>query len=176
MDQMKEIDIGNETFAEFIENNSYYVDKTSFIKTVFKKGTSKVMLIARPRRFGKTLAMSTFHEFLRINPSNPDKPEDTSYQERLFKDTEIFEDKEFCREFMGKFPVIFVSFKDIIGGDFTSAYEQMGSTICGLASKFGYLLENKNGRLAEDQLTEFKKLLDKIILKILTTRLASWIP
>lgn len=76
---MKEIGIGNESFADFINNNSYYIDKTSFIKTIFKKGTGKVTLLTRPRRFGKTLTMSTFYEFLRINPNNPDNPEDTSY-------------------------------------------------------------------------------------------------
>ena len=51
---MKEIDIGNESFANFINNDSYYIDKTSFIKTIFKKGTSGVTLLTRPRRFGKT--------------------------------------------------------------------------------------------------------------------------
>ena len=58
---MKEVDIGNESFADMINNDSYYVDKTSFIKSVFKKGVGKVMLITRPRRFGKTLTMNTFY-------------------------------------------------------------------------------------------------------------------
>lgn len=57
---MKEVDIGNESFADMINNDSYYVDKTSFIKSVFKKGVGRVMLITRPRRFGKTLTMNTF--------------------------------------------------------------------------------------------------------------------
>ena len=84
---MKEISVGRESFAKFIENDNYFIDKTLFIKEVFKKDQSDVLLITRPRRFGKTLTMSTFYEFLRINPSNPDNPEDTSYQQKLFKDT-----------------------------------------------------------------------------------------
>ncbi len=157
---MKEISVGRESFAKYIEKNSFYVDKTSLIKKVFKNDQSDVLLITRPRRFGKTLTLSTFHEFLRINPNNPDNPEDTSYQERLFKDTKIFEDKEFCQEYMGKFPVISVSFKTVFGRDFKSAYDELGGTIFDLVSKYGYLLENKNGRLSESQLAYLKKLSD----------------
>ena len=83
---MKPICIGAELFHELIESNSYYVDKTPFISTVFEKNTSKVMLITRPRRFGKTLTMSTFYDFLSLNPK---KPGDTSRQEKWFKNTEI---------------------------------------------------------------------------------------
>ena len=61
---MKEVDIGNESFADMINNDSYYVDKISFIKSVFKKGVGKVMLITRPRRFGKTLTMNTFIDYV----------------------------------------------------------------------------------------------------------------
>ena len=75
---LKSIGIGAELFHELIESNSYYVDKTPFIRTVFKENTSKVMLITRPRRFGKTLTMSTFYDFLSLNIENPG---DVSLQE-----------------------------------------------------------------------------------------------
>ncbi len=161
---MKGISVGRESFSKFIENNNYYVDKTPLIKQVFENDQSDVLLITRPRRFGKTLTVSTFHEFLRINPTNPDRPEDTSYQERLFKDTKIFEDQEFCREYMGKFPVISVTFKYVEERDFESAYERLGSTIFDLAKSYEYLLANKNGRLKEYQLSELQKLLNKDFL------------
>ena len=103
---LKSIGIGAELFHELIETNSYYVDKTKFIKTIFEENTSKVMLITRPRRFGKTLTMSTFYDFLSLNIENPD---DVPLQEKWFKGTKIFEDKEFCSKYMGKFPVIFIS-------------------------------------------------------------------
>ena len=84
---LKSIRIGAESFHKLIESDSYYVDKTSFIKTVFKDNTSDVMLITRPRRFGKTLTMSTFYDFLALNPDNPGN---VSKQEKWFKDTYIF--------------------------------------------------------------------------------------
>ena len=136
---LKSIGIGAELFHELIESNSYYVDKTPFIRTVFKENTSKVMLITRPRRFGKTLTMSTFYDFLSLNIENPG---DVSLQEKWFKDTKIFEDKEFCSEYMGKFPVIFISLKSISGDDFISAYEQFGSIIFNLYNSFKYLSDS----------------------------------
>ena len=140
---MKEVDIGNESFADMINNDSYYVDKTSFIKSVFKKGVGKVMLITRPRRFGKTLTMNTFYEFLRLNPKDPNNSEDTSYQESLFKNTKIYEDKDFCQENMGKFPVIFITLKDGAGDTYELAYRQLSEVICNLIrNNFMYLLSS----------------------------------
>ncbi|MBP1592914.1 MAG: AAA family ATPase, partial [Oscillospiraceae bacterium] len=131
--------IGAELFHELIESNSYYVDKTPLIRTVFKENTSKVMLVTRPGRFGKTLTMSTFYDFLSLNIENPG---DVSLQEKWFKDTKIFEDREFCSEYMGKFPVIFISLKAVSGSDFTGAYEQFGSIIFNLYNSFKYLSDS----------------------------------
>ena len=150
---LKSIGIGAELFHELIESNSYYVDKTPFIRTVFKENTSKVMLITRPRRFGKTLTMSTFYDFLSLNIENPG---DVSLQEKWFKDTKIFEDKEFCSEYMGKFPVIFISLKSVSGNNFLRAYEQLGSTIYKMLCQFDYLAESK--KLKEDAVNDFKQL------------------
>ena len=114
----KQIGIGTEFFHKLIEENKYYVDKTMLLRTVFQDNGAEVLLITRPRRFGKTLTMSTFHDFLAINPDNP---EDLSRQELWFKDTAIFSDKEFCRKYMGRFPVIFISLKSVYGSDFDKA-------------------------------------------------------
>ena len=136
---LKSIGIGAELFHKLIENDCYYVDKTPFIRTVFKENTSKVMLVTRPRRFGKTLTMSTFYDFLSLNIENPG---DVSLQEKWFKDTKIFEDREFCSEYMGKFPVIFISLKAVSGNDFIGAYEQFGSIIFNLYNSFNYLADS----------------------------------
>jgi len=136
---LKSIGIGAELFHELIESNSYYVDKTPLIRTVFKENTSKVMLVTRPRRFGKTLTLSTFYDFLSLNIENPG---DVSLQEKWFKNTKIFEDREFCSEYMGKFPVIFISLKAVSGSDFTGAYEQFGSIIFNLYNSFNYLSDS----------------------------------
>lgn len=58
----KDLAIGYDSFSDLIGNNCYYVDKTQFLKTVLQD-KSKVMLITRPRRFGKTLFMSTLESF-----------------------------------------------------------------------------------------------------------------
>ena len=136
---LKSIGNGAELFHELIESNCYYVDKTPFIRTVFKENTSKVMLFTRPGCFGKTLTLSTFYDFLSLNIENPG---DVSLQEKWFKDTKIFEDREFCSEYMGKFPVIFISLKTVSGNDFTGAYEQFGSIIFNLYNSFKYLSDS----------------------------------
>ena len=166
---LKSIGIGAELFHELIESNSYYVDKTPFIRTVFKDNTSKVMLITRPRRFGKTLTMSTFYDFLSLNIKNPG---DVSLQEKLFKDTKIFEDKEFCSEYMGKFPVIFMSFKTIVHQNFNDAYNQFATLIYRLALQFEYLSASKE--LSDKQkeqyanLSNYEKLTDRTNKSYLT--------
>ena len=136
---LKSIGIGAELFHELIESNCYYVDKTPFIRTVFKENKADVMLFTRPGRFGKTLTLSTFYDFLSLNIENPG---DVSLQEKWFKDTKIFEDREFCSEYMGKFPVIFISLKAVSGSDFTGAYEQFGSIIFNLYNSFKYLSDS----------------------------------
>ena len=155
----KPIGIGTEFFHELIESNSYYVDKTLFIRTVFQEISSEVLLITRPRRFGKTLTMSTFHDFLAINPDNP---EDLSRQELWFKDTAIFSDKEFCRKYMGRFPVIFISLKSVYGSDFDKAYQQLGSTVYKMMFPFRYLASSS--KLSKDDISYFQKLQNKEFL------------
>ncbi len=152
---LKSIGIGAELFHELIETNSYYVDKTKFIKTIFEENTSKVMLITRPRRFGKTLTMSTFYDFLSLNIENPG---DVSLQEKWFKGTKIFEDKEFCSKYMGKFPVIFISLKAVSGNDFIGAYEQFGSIIFNLYNSFNYLADSP--KLSDTEIRTFKDVAD----------------
>ena len=166
---LKPIGIGAELFHELIESNSYYVDKTPFIKTIFEENTSKVMLITRPGRFGKTLTMSTFYDFLALDLENPD---DVSRQEKWFKDTKIFEDKEFCAKYMGKFPVIFVSFKTIVHQNFNDAYNQFATLIYKLALQFEYLAASK--KLSDKQkeqyanLVNYEKLVDRTDKSFLT--------
>ena len=94
------------------------------------------MLITRPRRFGKTLTMSTFNDFLSLNPEDPG---DVSRQERWFKDAEILKDKDFCSRYMGKFPVIFLSLKTVIQSDFQDAYNELASVMADTAENFKYL-------------------------------------
>ena len=158
---LKSIGIGTELFHKLIEKDSYYVDKTPFIRTVFKENNADVMLITRPRRFGKTLTMSTFYDFLSLNIENPG---DVSLQEKWFKDTKIFEDKEFCSEYMGKFPVIFISLKSVAFDNFNDSYSELARVINSMALNFSYLrysseLETEEKESLQNLLT-FKHLRD----------------
>ncbi|MDD6376964.1 MAG: AAA family ATPase, partial [Succinatimonas sp.] len=118
-------------YEELKDGNCYFVDKTEFIKTVFTSST-KVLLFTRPRRFGKTLLMTMFESFLKINP---DKPFNTSLQQKYFQGTRILEDKEFCSKFMGQYPVIDISLKDVTGKTFEIAYKNFAKEISKLAEK-----------------------------------------
>ena len=169
---LKSIGIGAELFHKLIENKCYYVDKTPFIKTVFEENQADVTLITRPRRFGKTLTMSTFYDFLALDPVNPS---DTTRQEKWFKDTKIFEDKDFCSKYMGKFPVIFVSFKSIIHQNFKDAYNQFATLIFKLALQFEYLaISNELSDKQKEQyanLINYEKLTDRNDKSFLTSSL-----
>ena len=154
-EQLKRLPVGCISYEEIITSNRYYVDKTSLLKTIFKEDSSKVLLITRPRRFGKTLTLDMFKCFLALNPQNP---QDKSKQERLFCDKQIYKDKDFCNEFMGEYPVISVSFKDVNGDSFDFAYYKLAETIISLAESFDYLLESSV--LNEREKEKFKRLID----------------
>ncbi|NME68158.1 AAA family ATPase, partial [Flammeovirga aprica] len=99
---MKKFPIGISNFKEVIKEDYYYIDKSLFIEEVIDS-SAKSILIPRPRRFGKTLNMSMLHAFLDIKKSE----ENAS----LFEHLKIRETKSW--ELQGKYPVIYLSFKDI---------------------------------------------------------------
>ncbi len=136
----KPIYTGSSDFKEIIESDSYYVDKTAFLK--YYLGRFKVMLITRPRRFGKTLTISTIKYFLTNNI-------DKDLQRRLFCNTEIFKDTEFCSEYMGKFPVISLSLKGLTKCNFNSLYSDLVELISELALQYKYLLQSDKFNDAE---------------------------
>ena len=130
---------GKDDFPLLREGNCYFVDKTPYLKTVFTD-QSAVMLFTRPRRFGKTLLISMFDSFLKINP---EKPFDNSKQLELFKGTKILEDKEFCDKFMGQCPVITITLKKVDGTNFKEFYESFASAVYDVALRYSYL-KNSN--------------------------------
>ena len=96
------VSIGSQDFASLIENDYFYVDKTSFIRNWWDGGDA-VTLISRPRRFGKTLTMSMLEYFF----SN-------KYAGRsdLFERLDIWKDEKF-RDMQGSYPVIFMTFAGV---------------------------------------------------------------
>ncbi len=162
--------VTGDTFAEIREKNRYYVDKTPYLKTVFSEdeavddkslidGTT-VLLLTRPRRFGKTLLMNMFESFLNINY---EKPGDTTIHQSYFKDTKIFEEQKFCKKYMGQFPVISITLKDVLGDDFESAYLKLAEVVSAKANEFSFLKESPY--LNEMEKAKFNLLCDEIYLK-----------
>ena len=147
------------SFEELKDENGYFVDKTEFIKTVFTD-SAKVLLFTRPRRFGKTLLMTMFESFLRVNP---EKPFDTSLQQKYFKGTKILEDKEFCSKFMGQYPVISISLKNVDGVTFDIAYKNFAVEVSKLAENYRYLLESE--KLDKEDKDKLSKLLNVEFLR-----------
>ena len=152
---------GKDDFPLLREGNCYFVDKTPYLKTVFTD-QSAVMLFTRPRRFGKTLLISMFDSFLKINP---EKPFDNSKQLELFKGTKILEDKEFCDKFMGQCPVITITLKKVDGTNFKEFYESFASAVYDVALRYSYL--KNSDKLDKSDKEELEHLTTKsFLLKI----------
>ena len=141
---MKKIPIGVENFKEIINNNCYYVDKTKFIEKILNDG-SKIKLFTRPRRFGKTLNMSTIKHFFDIKNNEENR--------KLFNNLDI-EKSVYIKE-QGQYPVIFISMKGIKDITWEEAKSSLKILISKLYSEFKYLLDD----LDEFDLPRFKKYL-----------------
>ena len=167
MNQLRKgIAVGTDDYSKVIYDKCYFVDKTSLIKDVFAQNKSEVLLISRPRRFGKTLTMSMFYHFLSINHNNT---EDLSRHVELFKDTKIFADQEFCQKFMGQYPVIFLSLKGIEGNSFEEVFQKLAGTIYILVEReFRYLLESD--KLSEENKNDLRCLLNFELLEKTSSR------
>ena len=135
---IRKLPVGVESFEKIQKENFYYIDKTGLICELLHKW-SEVTLFTRPRRFGKSLNMSMLKAFFEIGGS----PE-------LFDGLKISKETDICKNYMGKFPVISVSLKDVDGEDFSSAFDMMCLVTGREAMRFQFLLES-------DKLTEKEK-------------------
>ena len=141
------IPVGVSDFTEIRKNGYYYIDKSGLIKDILKTASTKVTLITRPRRFGKTLAMSMLDAYFDIRKDS----------KQLFDGLEISQNQVLCSEWMNKYPTIFVSFRQVEGLDFKGAYDMLTVVIANLFNEDIYLLDSK--KATEFQKTSFKNLL-----------------
>ena len=137
--------VGIDDFRKLRESDFYYVDKTKLIEQLLQSW-SEVTLFTRPRRFGKTLNMSMLKSFFEIGTDKS-----------LFDGLYISGNKELCDEYMGKYPVIFLSLKGVEGLDFSSA-KRMLCTIIEREINRHYYLKTSNALTEEDR-TQFAKML-----------------
>ena len=121
--------IGTSDFKRLIDKGGYFVDKSLFIKMVWED--AEVLLLPRPRRFGKTLNLSMLRYFFEKTE------DDRSY---LFEGLKIWESEEY-RKLQGKFPVIYLTFKDVNYPNWEQAYESIKELISDLYARYKYILE-----------------------------------
>ena len=141
---MKKIPIAVEDFKKIIEENYYYIDKTKFIEDILNDG-AEVKLFCRPRRFGKTLNMSTLKYFFDIE----NKDENRKLFNSLYIENSPLIEKQ------GKYPVIFLSMKGLGGLNWEVAFGGIKSKIKELFRKYIFLSET----LDKYTLIEFEKYL-----------------
>ena len=139
---MKELNIpvGVSDFEEIRKNGYYYIDKSGLIEELLNRTGTKVTLITRPRRFGKTLGMSMLENFFDIRKDS----------RSMFEGLRIAEQRTICIEWMNQYPTAFISFRQVDGLDFTGAYDMLTMVIADLYNKHLYLLDGKN-------ITEFQR-------------------
>lgn len=132
MTQMN-IPVGVSDFEQIRRNEYYYVDKSGMLTEILNAESTAVTLITRPRRFGKTLGMSMMASFFDIRRDS----------RKLFEGLEISRDHTLCARWMNQYPTIFLSFKDVDGLTFESAYDMLASTITDLYKQHLYLLSSE---------------------------------
>ena len=126
----KRVGIGYQDFEEIRMNNVFYIDKTAFVREWWEEA-DKVTLIARPRRFGKTLNMSMVEKFFSV---------DYAGREDLFQRLAVWEDEKY-RNLQGSYPVISLSFANIKEDDFFQARRKICQILTNLYSKNKFLIE-----------------------------------
>lgn len=164
--------VGIDDFRKLRESHFYYVDKTRLIEQLLLNW-SEVTLFTRPRRFGKTLNMSMLKSFF-----------DIGTDKALFDGLYISGNKELCDEYMGKYPVIFLSLKGVEGLTYEEAFEAFVRIMGKEVNRVSFLADSdkltqiereqykgltimKNGRLAFDKekLVSSLQLLSQLLYK-----------
>ena len=144
MNNMK-LPVGIDSFEKLRKEGFYYIDKTGLIRDLLNNW-GEVNLFTRPRRFGKTLNMSMLKSFFEIGADGT-----------LFDGLAISKETALCEEYMGKFPVIFISLKGVDGLTFEDAYGMLRRIIRAEVSRLQMLLNSE--RISEDA----KKPLERIL-------------
>ena len=146
MPEVLKLPVGIESFEEIRREGFYYIDKTGLIEQLLNQW-GKVNLFTRPRRFGKTLNMSMLKYFFEIGTDKT-----------LFDGLYISKNRALCGSYLGKYPVIFVSLKNVDGLTFEEAQYQLVELIGMEAERYHFLLESD--RLTENDKNRYRALTD----------------
>ncbi|MDE7353798.1 MAG: ATP-binding protein [Acetatifactor sp.] len=146
---IRTVGIGIQNFEKLITENSFYVDKTDFIRQWWEN-RDEVTLITRPRRFGKTLNMNMLERFLSVEYAG---------QGDIFERLSIWKEEKY-RNLQGTWPVIFLSFADVKANTFALAREKICLLIKEVYHKFDFLLAD--GILREGETDFFRNVLTEM--------------
>jgi len=139
----KKLNLGYSDFKNTILDNNYFVDKSMLIEEVIN-AEKAVLLLPRPRRFGKTLNLSMLkHFFIHNEPENY----------KLFTDLKIWQTDEEIKKHQGKYPVIYLTFKDVKEDNWEDCLKSITNEIAYLYRNFEYLVNEDF--LSEDEKIEF---------------------
>lgn len=143
--ERQKLPVGIDSFEKLRQENFYYVDKTGLIADLLNNW-AEVNLFTRPRRFGKTLNMSMLKSFFEIGTDKT-----------LFDGLAISKETALCEAYMGKFPVVFVSLKDVDGLTFEDARNHLVEIIGNEAERFSFLLDSD--KLSSNEKEKYRALL-----------------
>lgn len=160
MNDTLKLPVGIDDFKKIREAGFYYVDKTKLIEQLLQSW-GEVTLFTRPRRFGKTLNMSMLKSFFEIGA-----------EKLLFQGLYISEKEKLCAEYMGKYPVIFLSLKGVEGLHFADA-QKMLMTIINNEVRRHYYLKTSDKLTVEDRKQFEKMLLNEDVNLVDSLRLLS---
>ncbi|MBQ9200665.1 MAG: AAA family ATPase, partial [Lachnospiraceae bacterium] len=149
---MKKIGIGYENYKEFIDGDMYYIDKTMLIYDVIEKG-GKVTLFTRPRRFGKTLALSMLRTFFELEYDYNGNVID---KKRYFEGKKIMNADDKILSMMGKYPVIKLSLKSAKQPSFKAAFKALRDEIKSEYTRHSYIVDSD--KLSAEERRIFKNL------------------
>ena len=144
------IAVGISDFEKIRSNGFYYVDKSGLIAELLKNSFAEVTLITRPRRFGKTLAMSMLASFFDIRRQS----------RAYFEGLDIMNNPELCAAWMNQYPALFLTFKDVDGLDYASAKQMLRTQIAGLYGEHAYLKTSSN--ISENDRKVYEQLADVV--------------
>lgn len=126
----KRMPVGMDSFENIRRDDCYYVDKTGMIKELLLS-YGKVNLFTRPRRFGKSLNLSMLKSFFEIGTDR-----------ELFDGLSVVRETDLCEKYMGRFPVIYVTLKEVSGENFDEAEQNLWEEISREADRFGFLADS----------------------------------
>ncbi|MEA3444773.1 MAG: AAA family ATPase, partial [Bacteroidota bacterium] len=149
MKKRKKLDLGNSDFKDIMINDNYFVDKSLFIKEVIDS-ENKVLLLPRPRRFGKTVNLSMLKYFFDKNETE---------NEKLFTELKIWQTGNDIKEHRGKYPVISMSFKDAKANTWDATLRHIKKEIAEAYKQHRYLV--KSDILFVDEKDSFTEILTR---------------